>query len=152
MASGVPFTIIAPAYFMENLWNPWNLPVLAAGRFPSSVPPARRVQQIAVDDVVRFAAHVLDHRDVFVGQRIEVASDELNALEAAQIVSELTGSRLEVDGKVNGGPLPLFSWLDRVGYAIDVEALRRRFPEIAWRRFEEWARSQEWSIVTSQAG
>jgi uncharacterized protein YbjT (DUF2867 family) len=39
---GVPYTIVAPVYFMENLWNPWNRPALAAGRLPSPVPGRSR--------------------------------------------------------------------------------------------------------------
>ena len=59
-ASGVPFTIVAPVYLMDNLWNPWNLPV---GRFPSPVPPTRSLQQVPLGDVVEFAAYALGHRE-----------------------------------------------------------------------------------------
>ena len=31
---GLTATILAPVYFMENAFNPWNLPGLARGRFP----------------------------------------------------------------------------------------------------------------------
>jgi len=37
-AAGVPHTIVAPVYFMENAWNPWNAAALTAGRLPSPVP------------------------------------------------------------------------------------------------------------------
>jgi uncharacterized protein YbjT (DUF2867 family) len=146
-SSRLPFTIIAPVYLMENLWNPWNVPVLASGRFPSPVPPTRKLQQIAIADVVELASYVLGRPDEFVGQRLEVASDELSALDAVEIVAGLTGRRLEVAAAVSGGPLPLFSWLDRMGYAIDIDRLRERFPEIGWRRYREWAQVQDWSIV-----
>jgi uncharacterized protein YbjT (DUF2867 family) len=88
-ASPVPHTIIAPVYLMENLGNPWNRPVLAAGRFPSPIRSERPLHQIAVVDVVSFAAHVLEHRLDFLGERIEIASDRLSALEAAATVGKL---------------------------------------------------------------
>src|SRR5262249_3780490 len=34
----LPYTVLAPVYFMENLLNPWNLPALGAGVLPSPVP------------------------------------------------------------------------------------------------------------------
>ncbi len=37
-AAGVPHTIVAPVYFMENVWNPWNATALTAGRLPSPAP------------------------------------------------------------------------------------------------------------------
>jgi uncharacterized protein YbjT (DUF2867 family) len=146
--SSLPFTIIAPVYFMDNLWNPWNLPVLAAGRFPSPIPPARKLQQIPLGNVIDFAAYALGRRDEFIGRRVEIASDDLSALEAVEVVADLTGRRLEVDTRVNGGPLPLFWWLDRVGYTIELNDLRERFPDIHRRRFRAWAQTQDWSLVT----
>jgi len=38
----------------------------------------------------------------------------------------------------------LFAWLERVGFAIDVPALRERHPEVGWRSFERWAAEQSW--------
>ena len=58
--SGVPHTIIAPAYFMENAWNPWNRAALAAGRWPSPVTRTRMLQQIPLADVLAFTIHVLE--------------------------------------------------------------------------------------------
>jgi uncharacterized protein YbjT (DUF2867 family) len=149
VASGVPFTIVAPVYFMENVWNSWNAPALARGRFPTPIPPARRLQQIPIGEVIDFTIYLLARRERFVGQRLELASDELSALEAVEIVGELTGKRLEIDPSINGGLLPLFSWLDRVGYAIDIAGLRQRFPDLSWRGFRDWAKTQDWSILGS---
>src|SRR5262249_54114351 len=44
----LPTTILAPVYLMENLFNPWNLPALESGVFPSPLPPTRHVQQIPI--------------------------------------------------------------------------------------------------------
>jgi hypothetical protein len=38
----------------------------------------------------------------------------------------------------------LFDWLDRVGHHVDISALRRRFPDVRWHRFEQWAATQDW--------
>jgi hypothetical protein len=39
----------------------------------------------------------------------------------------------------------LFDWLDRVGHDVDIPALRRRFPEVRWQRFEGWAGKRDWT-------
>src|SRR5262249_14969539 len=47
-ASGIPSTLLAPSYLMENLFNPWNIPALQAGVLPSPIAVDRPLQQTAV--------------------------------------------------------------------------------------------------------
>lgn len=144
----LPATILAPVYLMENLFNPWNVPALASGVFASPVSPRRAIQQIPVVDIARFAVHALEHRDEFLGQRIELASDSLTGLEEAHIISAASGRELEIREVAPGGGLQiLFDWLDRVGFTVDIGALRRDFPDVRWHTFAEWARSQDWEMV-----
>jgi len=142
--SNVPYTIIAPAYFMENVWNPWNEAALAAGRWPSPVARSRLLQQIPVADVLAFSAHVLESRDVMLGQRIEIASDQLTAGEAAAVVSRLLGRHLEVAEPPPGHVSQLSTWLEHAGTAVDIAGLRHRYPHIGWHTFADWATSQDW--------
>src|SRR6202007_2770539 len=46
--SGVPYTIVAPVYFMENLLQPWILPGLRQGKLAMALPARRSLQHIAV--------------------------------------------------------------------------------------------------------
>ena len=148
LCAGLPATILAPVYLMENLFNPWNAPALAAGMFPSPVPPRRAVQQIPIVDIAAFAVHALEHRDEFLGERIELASDSLTGLEEARIISAASGRELEIREVTPGGGLQvLFEWLDRVGFTIDIAALHRDFPEVRWHSFAEWADRQDWTIL-----
>lgn len=50
---------------MENLFNPWNLPALRAGKLPSPIPANLPLQQLAVADLVAFAAEVIERPDEF---------------------------------------------------------------------------------------
>src|SRR5438105_2180838 len=54
-ALGIRYTILAPVYFMENLFNPWNVSTLKVGRFPSPIPVEMRLQQVAIADLLQFA-------------------------------------------------------------------------------------------------
>ncbi len=144
----LPATILAPVYLMENLLNPWNLPALTSGVFPSPVPPRRAIQQIPIVDIAAFAVHALEHRDELLGQRIELASDSLTGLGEARIISTASGRELEVREVSPGGGLQvLFAWLDRVGFTADIAGLRRDFPNVRWHSFSDWASSQNWEIL-----
>ena len=139
----LPATIVAPVYLMENLWNPWNLAALDAGRLPSPVAGSRPLQQVALADVVAFAALALDRRDEMLGARVPIASDELTAREAAAELTRLLDVPIAVQEPGSPPANPLFRWLEEVGDHVDVEALRARFPEIGWHRFAEWAATQD---------
>jgi uncharacterized protein YbjT (DUF2867 family) len=142
----VPATIVAPAYLMENLFNPWNLDALRAGRVRSFVAPDRPVQQAAVADVIAFAALAIEHPDGLVGERIEIASDEVTAEQSVGVLGRVTGRPFAVErsspSSLGPGLAALFAWLDEHGHQVDIAALYQRFPDLAWRTFEWWVREQ----------
>lgn len=150
---GIPYTILAPVYFMDNAFNPWNLSALAAGRFALTLPPDRALQQLAIVDLASVATAVIEDRDAFAGQRIELAGDELTGVEAADVLSHVTGRPFTFQpvpaDSLPAGMRALFEWLDRVGHGVDVPAVRRRFPTIRWHRFEDWAARQTWPAVAA---
>jgi uncharacterized protein YbjT (DUF2867 family) len=151
----LPYTIIAPVYFMENLFNPWNLPALAAGILPSPVSVCRPLQQVAIDDVAAFTSMVLERPKEFVGQRVEIASDQLSATAAAAALSRAAGRQFEAR-QVNLESLPdalarLFGWLERAGDDVDIEALHARYAHVGWHSFERWAEAQDWQHLAQRA-
>jgi uncharacterized protein YbjT (DUF2867 family) len=64
---GIPYTIIAPVYFMENLLAPFALPQVKQGQLAIALPTKRELQQVALQDIVSFAALVLERRERFPG-------------------------------------------------------------------------------------
>ena len=50
-SSGIPYSISAPVYFMDNLIAPWTLPGVVEGTVSAAMPGARKLQQIAVADI-----------------------------------------------------------------------------------------------------
>jgi len=149
--SGVPFTIVAPVFFMENFLTDWMLAGIAQGAIAMALPATRRLQQIAVADIARFTALVIERRGSFLGQRIDIASDELTNATAAAAISEAAGrpiayTALPIDAvrQQNEDLARMFEWFERVGYDADVIGLRELYPEINWHRFSAWAREQHW--------
>ena len=152
---GVPYTIVAPVYFMDNLLAPWTLPQLKEGRFPMALPSSRPLQQIALPDIAAFTGVVLENREEFVGRRVDIASDELAGEEVAEVLTRVTGREIhyvelpleQVRQAMGEDGARMCEWFDRVGYSANIEALRREHPEVGWHTFEEWAKEQDWSAL-----
>jgi uncharacterized protein YbjT (DUF2867 family) len=138
--------ILAPAYFMENAFNPWNAGALARGRFPMALSADRPLAQVAVDDVAAMAALAAARPEALARRRIELASDELTGAQAAARLSRATGRRYAFESvALDALPPPLralFAWLEADGFAIDVTSLHD--PEVGWHSFERWAAGQRW--------
>jgi uncharacterized protein YbjT (DUF2867 family) len=153
-ASGVPCTIVAPVFFMENLLQPWTLLSLRLGKLSMALPASRPLQQITVADIGAFVAAVIERADTVIGRRFDIAGDELTGEGAAAVLSKVTGREVHYEGfppdvlRAQSEDLALmFQWVDRSGYAADIKSLRRDFPEVKWHTFGEWARKQDWSVL-----
>jgi uncharacterized protein YbjT (DUF2867 family) len=145
-ASGIPHTILAPTYLMENLFNPWNLPALQAGVLPSPIAIDRPLQQTALADLLSLAMLALEQPERFAGRRIPLASDELTAEESAAGISELIPRTFE-PRQAPADVLPpgvrlLFDWLDSPGHRVDIGALHEELVEIGWQTYDAWAHTQ----------
>ena len=152
---GIPYTIVAPVYFMENLRAPWNLPQLKEGRLPMALPASRPLQQVALSDIAAFTAVVLENREAFLNRRVDIASDELSGEEVAEVLTRVTGREVhyvellieQVRQAMGEDGARMFEWFDEVGYSADISALRRDHPEVGWHTFEGWAKEQDWSVL-----
>jgi uncharacterized protein YbjT (DUF2867 family) len=145
-ATGISHTILAPTYLMENLFNPWNIPALQAGVFPSPIAVDRPLQQAAVADLLSLAVLAIESPQRFAGRRIAIASDEVTAEQAADTISDLIPRTLE-PRQAPADQLPpgmsfLFSWLESTGHQVDVDALHDELPEVAWHGYGAWAGEQ----------
>lgn len=156
--SGLPYTIIAPTFFMENFLGPMFRMGLQDGLLAMGIPPSRGLQMVAVEDLARFVARVLSAPEDFLDERVEVASDEVTGQQATHLLSYVSGHRLhyqhlplEFVREHSEDLARMFEWFDRVGYHADILTLRHEFPELGWHTFEEWARVQDWSFLGTAA-
>jgi uncharacterized protein YbjT (DUF2867 family) len=143
-------TILAPVYFMENLFNSWNRTALHVGKLPLALPPTVALQQVATVDVASFAVLALERHDELAGERIELAGDELTGPDAAQALSKASGHVFEFE-QTDLSELPsrglsgLFEWLTSAPFAVSIAALRGSYPDVGWHTFEDWAASNDWT-------
>src|SRR5450432_2117997 len=152
---GVRATILAPAFFMENL--SFGKAQLAKGIYAVALPPTRKLAQIAVADIGAVAVRVIEDAVRFAGKRFDLAGDELTGNDVVAVLSRVTGRpfayyqvALDVIGQHMGDDaVKMYEWFDRVGYTADRAALHREFPEVAFYDFESWAKAQDWNALLS---
>ena len=142
---GIPYTIIGPAFFMENLLGPG----LEQGQLALPLSPSTILQQSALENIAEFTALVLERRKPFLGKRIDIASDEVTGEQAAKILSNELGQRiryvpvpLEQVYQANEDMARMYDWYENRGTDIDISTLHQEYPEVNWLSFKDWARSK----------
>lgn len=152
--SGIPYSISAPVYFMDNLLAPWTLPSLKEGALSAPMPGDRLLQQIAVDDIGQFAVALIERRERVFGERFDIAGDDLTNNDLTEILSRILDREIKYQGfpaqvmkEQNEDMGIMYEWFDKTGYAADISALKQNFPEVGWQTFESWAQSLDWSSI-----
>src|SRR5258705_8602393 len=148
---GVRATILAPAFFMENLY--YGKEQLAKGIYAVALPPTRTLAQIGVADIGAVAVRVIEDAARFTGKRFDLAGDELTGNDVIAILSRVTGRPFSyfqvplevIRQRMGEDAIKMYEWFDRVGYAVDRAALRREFPDVTFHDFESWTKTQNWS-------
>ena len=151
---GIPYTIIAPAYFHDNMLAPFVLPGLQKGAFAAALAPETTLQGVSVRNIGEFGALVFARREDFLGKRINIAGDSLTGLQHAEAVSEASGQEIgffsvPIDQvrQMSEDMALKYEWFDRVGSSAEIEELHRNYPEVKWERFSDWAARQDWSVL-----
>lgn len=155
---GIPYTISAPVAFMENVVAPWSIGALRQGTHAFAMPPKRVLQLVALADIGAFVAALAERREQVFGKRFDFAGDELSGEEQAKILSEAIGHPIGYQEipmaaarQQSEDAALMFEWFDRVGYDVDIAALRKDFPEVRWHSFADWARAFDWSALERTA-
>jgi uncharacterized protein YbjT (DUF2867 family) len=152
-ATGVRASILAPVFFMENLY--FGKEQLAKGVYASPLPPTRPLAQVSVADIGAVAVRLLENPDSFAGQRFDLGGDELSGNDVLGILSRVTGRPFSyfqvpldvIRQRMGEDGAKMYEWFDRVGFSVDRAALRRAFPDVAFQSFETWAKAQDWSAL-----
>ena len=152
---GIPYTILAPVYFMDNLVAPWAAEDLKQGNINMGMPADRDLQQIAVQDIAGFVAAVTSRREDFIGQRIDLASDELTGDQMARTLTGVTGKQFTFNGfdpdllraSMGEDMALMYEWFISVGYSASLDTLRKQFPEVELTSFSSFAKQQDWGFL-----
>jgi uncharacterized protein YbjT (DUF2867 family) len=152
----LPFTILRPAFFMQNWHNYMREPILH-GTLPLPLSPQTPLQQISVEDIGTFAAMAFQSPAKWLGQTVQLAGEELTMIRVTDLLSRVVGHRVSYvqvpwdQFRQNAGEelTRMYKWFEDVGYHVDIAALRRELPSLA--TLEQVLRRQDWSAAESTA-
>lgn len=147
----IPSTVVAPVFFMNNYLFPWNTADIANGVLRQAVETAVPLQMVAAEDIGRFVATVLGSPSHFIGQRIEIAGDELTGPQLASTIATVAGHPVayevqpyaELDA-MGSDWRRMYEWFNEGGFTVDRNALASEYPNFEFDTFASWVRSQDW--------
>lgn len=141
-ATGIKHTILRPVFFMENWLNMKDQ--ILDGLLQLPLKPETRLQMIAVDDVGAFVTLAFEHPGKWMGRTFDIAGDELSMTQLAEAFSRMVGHEVryvqvpwdDFSKRIDPAHFKMFQWFDRVGYHIDIAAVRQELPQL--HSFERW--------------
>jgi len=154
---GVRATVLAPAYFMENLYL--GKEQLAKGIYATPLSPTRGLAQVAVADIGAVAVRLFEDPGRFAGKRFDLGGDELTGNDVVAILSRVSGRPFTyfqvpldvIRQRMGEDGVKMYEWFERVGYTVDRAALRREFPDVAFHDFELWVKAHDWNTLLQGA-
>ncbi len=157
--SGLTFTILRPAWFMENFLKMG--PIIDDVAIALPLAPGMPLQQIAVDDIGHIATHAFEHPAVFRNRSVDIAGDEISLTNIAAAIGRALNRearyyelRWEDYERAAGPGITNFlrlledQWLSGRG-RVDISAIRAEMGELT--RFERWVHAQKWERYRSAA-
>jgi len=151
---GTEYAIVAPVFFMENLFAPWVAAGFTQGVLATGVLPDRKLQVISLPEIAEFTTLAVEQPRSFRGRRINIASDEPTLTEVARRLSEVAGTKLAYRAvpldqvrKQSEDFAKMYDWFNRVGYSVDIPKLKHDYPQVHWQTFRDWSAKQDWSRV-----
>lgn len=147
--SGLTYTIVRPVEFMDNVR--WARDMILDGHYVDPRGPDSSHQWIAVSDIGFFVGEAFSRPDDWAGRALDIAGDELTvgeyisslAIASGVDVQHVQPSWEEYEQQAGEEMAHMMRWFDQQGYAVDVAALRERFPELLTQ--EQFLRSLDWS-------
>jgi uncharacterized protein YbjT (DUF2867 family) len=142
--TSVPWTVVAPSYFYENVLG--SRESLLAGELAIPLPPTTPLHQVALRDLGAVVAAILDRREEHLSTRIEIAADAPTPAEMATALGvHVVETPVQALARRNPDLAAMYTFLADTGYEIDVAAVRARYPEVSWSSFKQWADELELS-------
>ncbi len=151
---GIPFSISAPVYFMDNVIAPWSIEGLKSGRIAQAMPADRSLQQVSVRNIGEFVASLINRRESVFGERFDFAGDELSGEETAEILTRISGHEVSYETlpisavkEQSDDMAAMFAWFDRLGYNVNLPELHQLFSDVKWQSYLQWVEAQDWGFL-----
>ncbi len=145
---GLPFTILRPVFFMENLLTVKSM--IADGRIALPLTPDCKLQMIAVDDIGALATIAFEHPQKWLGRSLDIAGDGISMDALAALLTRVVGHEVhytqvpwdEYQRKTSDELTAMWHWFQDVGYHVDIPAIRQEYPRLT--SLDRWVQAQNW--------
>ena len=147
-ASGVPYTIVRPVFFMQN-WEFMREPILG-GMLAQPLDPDKPFQMVAVEDIGVVAAMAFENPGEWIGREVDLAGDEMTMSEIADTFSRVIGRQVNYvqvpweafEEQMGEESTVMYRWFNDHGYEADIPALKKEHPGLL--SFEQYLRGHGW--------
>ena len=148
----LPATVVRPVFFMQNLEG--NREDVLDGTLALAMERRVPLQMLDIDDLGAFAAQIFADPDRYVGEAIELASDELTLTATALRMADVTGVDVTVE-HVPPAALEeqldqfgeeyrvMFEWFNEHGYQSPIDQLQAEHG-IQFSRLEDYCERAGW--------
>jgi uncharacterized protein YbjT (DUF2867 family) len=147
---GISFTIVAPSYYMDNIFLPVMLDGLKEGVLKMAIPGDRVLQQIATEDIGRFVSIVIAEGESWFGKRVNISGDEISGNEAAKVLTRIIGKPIRYEGfdpnylrEQSEDMALMYKWFNNAGYSANLGDLE----PYGFISYEQWAKKQDWESI-----
>ncbi len=144
------YTILRPAFFMDNFASPWFKPGLLEGKLKIALKPGTVLQMNSVEDIGKFGLLAFENHEKMNGVELDFAGDQLTMPETAAIIGKAMGKQIiferppiEEVRKWSEDFAVMLEWFDRVGYCADIAALEKNYG-VKLVKFSDWATKADW--------
>jgi len=144
------YTILRPAFFMDNFTSPWFKPGLMEGKLKIALKPDTVLQMNAVEDIGKFGLLAFENHERMNGVALDFAGDQLTMPETAEIIGRAMGVKIVFERmpieEVRSWSVDfavMLEWFDRVGYCADIAALEKDYGGRLI-KLSEWAAKADW--------
>ncbi|MSQ32511.1 MAG: NmrA/HSCARG family protein [Dehalococcoidia bacterium] len=145
---GMPYTILAPVFFMENFNS--QRPAIIYGTLMQGYASDKKFQYVAVEDIGEFAALALEKPGQFVDKLVDLASDEFTLIQAAETIGKVIGrpvkyvqEPIEQIRSRDASAAQRIEWFNQVPYNINISELRKMHPGLL--TLEQWLIKNNWT-------
>lgn len=140
----IPFTIIRPAFFMENFKN-FTESQGERLNLQGFIEEHIKLKMISVQDIGSFTSVVLNNPEEYINKSLNIAGDELNLKEVANVFQEEFKVECDVQksAREKFQKNKMFQWYETEGYQADIPKLREIYPDLL--DLSSWVRQSEWN-------
>jgi uncharacterized protein YbjT (DUF2867 family) len=147
-ASGVPYTVLRPVYFMQN-WEWMREPILG-GTLPQPLDPDKPLQMIDAEDIGVFAAMAFDDLETWIGREVDLAGEEMTMPEIAGTFSRVIGRNVDYfrvpwegfEEQMGEESAVMYGWFNDHGYEANIGVLKDEYPGLV--SLEQYLRAHGW--------